>query len=92
MTKVIFTKQAAKSLKKLPQYIVSKLKVWVASVELSGIYEIRKHPGFHDEPLKGERKGERSVRLNNAYRLIYIESNEGEITILMVKEITKHEY
>ncbi|STX29298.1 Uncharacterised protein [Legionella beliardensis] len=26
--------------------------------------ETRKSPGWHDEPLKGERAGQRSIRLN----------------------------
>ena len=28
-------------------------------------------PGYHDEPLKGHRAGQRSIRLSRAYRAIY---------------------
>jgi hypothetical protein len=34
---------------------------WVDDVEERGLEEVRKIPGWHDEPLKGERKGQRSI-------------------------------
>ncbi len=89
--KVEFTDRAFKALRKLPEHIVSKLKVWVAAVELVGLEEVRKRPGFHDEPLKGERKGQRSIRLSKAYRAIYIELDD-EIRIVRILEVSKHEY
>ena len=61
-------------------------------VEESGIREVRKFKGFHDEPLKGRRRGQRSVRLNKAYRAIYVEHEEGEIELIEVLEVNKHEY
>jgi proteic killer suppression protein len=33
--------------------------------------EVMKSPGFHDEPFEGFRRGQRSARMNRAYRLIY---------------------
>jgi len=57
-----------------------------------GLEEVRKLSGYHDEPLKGERKGQRSVRLNRAYRVIYSEDKNGEIHIVNILEISKHEY
>ncbi|MGH1469309.1 MAG: hypothetical protein ACRBBP_10615 [Bdellovibrionales bacterium] len=47
-----------------------KLLSWVEAVELKGLRQIRRLSGFHDEPLKGKRKGQRSIRLNKAYRAI----------------------
>ena len=64
----------------------------MALVEESGIREVRKFKGFHDEPLKGSRRGQRSVRLNKAYRAIYVEHEEGEIELIEVLEVNKHEY
>ncbi len=55
-----------------------------------GIHEVRKFKRYHDEPLKGNRVGQRSVRLNRAYRAIYVEL-ESEIEILVI-EVNKHEY
>jgi proteic killer suppression protein len=55
-----------------------------------GIWESRKIPGYHDEPLRGDRQGQRSVRLNRAYRVFYIEA-DNKIEILVI-EVNKHEY
>lgn len=47
---------------------------------------------IHDEPLKGKRQGQRSIRLNKAYRAIYIINKEGVIHFVEVEEVNKHEY
>ncbi len=31
--------------------------IWIAAVEWEGLEEVRKAPGYHDEPLKGPRFG-----------------------------------
>jgi proteic killer suppression protein len=62
------------------------------AIELLGAREVRKRPGFHDEPLHGDRKGQRSIRLNKAYRAIYIETQNGEIELVEILEVSKHEY
>ena len=54
--------------------------------------EARKLPGFHDEPLRGERKGQRSIRLNHAYRAIYVEEANGITRLISIIEVNKHEY
>ena len=61
-------------------------------VEESGTREVRKYKGLHDEPLKGKGLGQRSVRLNRAYRAIYRESKTGDLEIVEVLEVNKHEY
>lgn len=82
----------AKSLRKLPDFVIDKLNAWVRSVQNYGIREVRKVPGYHDEPLKGQRKGQRSIRLTKAYRAIYTEHSNGELEIILVEEVNKHEY
>ena len=67
MTEILASKLFEKQLKKLPKYIKEAALVWIASVEKEGIQDIRKIKGYHDEPLKGDRSGQRSVRLNKAY-------------------------
>jgi len=57
-----------------------------------GINKARTIPGFQDEPLKGNRHGQRSIRLNKAYRAIYIENEQKEIMIISILEVNKHEY
>ncbi|WP_374080284.1 hypothetical protein [Bdellovibrio bacteriovorus] len=90
ITNVFVSKFAEKQLKKLPWNIKEALQYWVESVQLQGIRSVRRLPGYHDEPLKGDRKGQRSVRLNKSYRAIYIETLEGvEITVI---EVNKHEF
>jgi toxin HigB-1 len=86
------TKGAQKDLTKVPDYIKAKLLLWIDSVERMGISNIRTVSGYHDEPLKGERSGQRSIRLNRAYRAIYIENAQKEIVIISIIEVNKHDY
>lgn len=81
-----------KELWKIPDYIVVKLYRWVKGVEEEGILEMRKIPGFHDEPLKGSRSGTRSIRLSQSYRAIYREIETRELTLIRIEEVNKHEY
>lgn len=53
-----------KNLHKTPLPIKKKLFTWVAAVEERGLEQVEKIPGYHDEPLKGNRQGQRSIRLN----------------------------
>ena len=61
-------------------------------MELKGLHEIWRIPGYHDEPLKGDRKGQRSIRLSKNYRAIYTEEVGGTINLVTIEEINKHEY
>jgi proteic killer suppression protein len=81
-----------KQLKKLPHFVVLKLAAWARSVELKGLREIRKITGYHDEPLKGDRQGQRSIRLSKGYRAIYVERNEGHVNLVIIEEVNKHAY
>jgi proteic killer suppression protein len=89
---VVELSQVKKEIKKLPLHVKRKLLEWSKAVELEGINEVRKQKGYHDEPLKGKRKGQRSVRLSRSYRAIYTQKANGEINILLVEEVNKHEY
>ena len=53
---------------------------------------MRKRPGFHDEPLKGKRQGQRSIRLNKGFRAIYTIDTGGVIHFIEIAEVNKHEY
>lgn len=85
-------KFAEKQLKKIPKIIQETLQVWVESVELEGLPAVRRLPGYHDEPLRGDRQGERSARLNRSYRVIYIEQEGGGLVVVAVQEVNKHVY
>ena len=92
MTTVAWDRAVDRQLSRIPELIVRKFRIWVALVEESGIREVRKHKGFHDEPLKGQRQGQRSVRLNIDYRAIYIERGTGRLELIEVLEVNKHDY
>jgi len=87
---VQYDKRVGKDIDKLPIYVAEKLRFWANLVNSYGIAEARKGKSFHDEPLKGDRKGQRSVRLSKAYRAIYIE--DKKIIRITVIEVNKHEY
>ena len=89
---VEFSKFAAKQADKIPRSIKEALYLWKSSVEQFGLPEVRKSKGYHDEPLSGDRKGQRSVRLNRSYRLIYEQLDRGAVVVVGIQEINKHEY
>ena len=70
---------------------MNNLMIWVTAVEHDGLEEVRKVPGYHDEPLKGGRMGQRSIPLSRAYRAIYeIKGDTAEF--VSVEEVSKHKY
>lgn len=80
-----------KNLHKIPLSIKKKLFTWVAAVEERGVNEVRKIAGYHDEPLKGHRQGQRSIRLNKQWRAIYRVINK-KIEFVLIEEVTPHDY
>lgn len=50
---------------------------------------LRKWKGLHYEKLKGDRDGQRSIRLNDQFRMVFILDNEADpkrVTILAVED------
>ncbi len=88
----MLSRRAEKDVLRVPKHVVLKLNGWIRLVEARGLQEARKIPGFHDEPLKGQRQAERSIRLSRAYRAIYVVSSSGALVLVTVEEVTKHEY
>jgi proteic killer suppression protein len=80
----------AKQCLKLPQPIVKKYELWKNIVFRHGPEKLEEFPGFRDEKLKGEHKGQRSSRLSEQYRVIY--TVERDIVTVLVMEITPHKY
>lgn len=89
---VRITKHALKELNKSPIHIQEKFRAWLVSVNKAGLMETRKRPGWHDEPLYGDRKGQRSIRLNKQWRAIYIIREDGKIEFVEIVEVTPHDY
>ena len=90
--RVEISRFAEKQLRKIPQHIRKKLQIWVQSVEDLGLEAVRKSPGYHDEPLHGRLVGKRSIRLNDAYRAIYVIKKNGSVEFVNIEEVNKHEY
>lgn len=92
MIKVVdISRLARKQLERVPNHIVDKLDTWVQGVEIRGLEEMRKIPSYHDEPLKGSRQGQRSIRLSRSYRAIYV-VKRGQVEFVSIEEVTKHGY
>lgn len=89
-TRIEYSKKFDKQLESVPDFIRKKVRAWIFAVESQGIWEVMKSPGYHDEPLKADRRGQRSVRMNRAYRLIY-RVIEGRVHIELL-EVHKHDY
>ena len=79
-----------KIIEKLPLPVVKKYELWKDIVFRHGPEKLREFPGFHDEKLKGELKGQRSSRLNIQYRVIY--SFEKDSITVYVIDIAPHTY
>jgi proteic killer suppression protein len=89
---VFLSKKAQKDLTKIPPNIQRKFLSWAKTVAEFGLQKVRLSKGFHDEPLTGQRQGQRSIRLNRAYRAIYIIDLNGHIEFVEVIEVNKHDY
>ncbi|MDF1654140.1 MAG: hypothetical protein P1U34_03420 [Coxiellaceae bacterium] len=92
ITDVTINKGAEKQIKKLPGHIILKLAAWIEGIETDGLMYMRTIPGLNDEALKGRRKGQRSIRLNKAYRAIYIIGLKNRIHLVEIIEVNKHDY
>ncbi len=90
-TNVIISKTAKKQLNSVPKNIKLKFYVWVAFLRDVGMSEVRKSRGFHDEALRGQRQGQRSIRLSRSYRAIYVEK-DGAFELIEILEVNKHDY
>lgn len=86
------TRSADRDLKKVPKHIAFKLYAWIEAVGKDGLTEVMKIKSYHDEPLKGKRVGQRSIRLNRAYRAIYTIEKDGTIQFIEIQEVNKHDY
>jgi toxin HigB-1 len=95
-TVVELSKETEKLIKKnqIPVNILESAFVWVDKVESLGLEKVREEggKGLHDEPVKGDSNGKRSIRLNKAWRLYYTVNENGEVIIVTVERIDKHKY
>jgi plasmid maintenance system killer protein len=79
-----------KCCERAPKEVVRKYELWKDIVFRHGLEKLNEFPGFHDEKLRGQRKNQRSSRLNLQYRVIYT-VNRDTVTVFVL-EITPHKY
>lgn len=89
---VHLSKEAKRNLNKTPLHISIKLNSWVNSLRVNGINYTRQLKGFHDEPLKGPKKGRRSIRLLLKWRAEYVLTISNNIEIVLIERIHPHAY
>lgn len=89
--RVEIARRAQKQLGTVPNHIRRKLLIWVLAVEADGLEVVRRVSGYHDEALQGDRFGQRSIRLNVAWRAIY-EIRRDVVEFVSVEEVSKHDY
>ena len=65
---------------------------WIEAVEEDGLEATRRVPGFHDEPLKGKRRGQRSIRLSRQWRAIYEINADDSVQFVSIEEVKPHAY
>ena len=79
-----------KGKQKIPVAVVKqyqrKVNILISVTELNELNNFR---SLNFEALKGDRKGQYSIRLNKQYRLLFNLNRNGELEILII-EISKH--
>ena len=90
MWRVLEHRDIEKACKKLPPQVVEKYELWKNIISRHGPAKLKEFPGFHDEMLKGKRRGQRSSRLSLQYRVIY--KVDHDVVTIYVLEITPHHY
>ena len=90
--KIELTKAAKKGFEKAPIQAKAKFLAWSLAVEEQGLAKVRLQKGYHDEPLRGQLKGLRSIRLNDQWRAFYVVKADGLIELIEVTEINPHAY
>ena len=76
------TKQA---LRILPQVLHKKAQVKLARVSAaSGLEDLKTLPGNRFEALKGDRKGQYSIRINDQYRICFKWEGEQAVAVEIV--------
>ena len=90
MWQILEHRRVARRLPRTPVENLKRYEKWKDIVALSGPGGLRDIKGFRDEALRGERRGHRSSRLSNQYRVIYtIETGNA---IVKVIDLSAHDY
>jgi proteic killer suppression protein len=73
--KALFDGEDVKVFRPIAKIVRRKLDLLDAAVNLD---DLRSPPGNHLEALKGDRKGQHSIRINDQYRICFVWSDGAE--------------
>jgi len=77
--------------RKIPTEVIKQYKKRVQLlVSINRLEHLKPFKGLNFEFLKGDRKGQCSLRLNDQYRLIITPMDETKVKVILVNEISKH--
>ena len=90
MWQILGHRRVTRRLPRTPVEILKRYEKWKDIVALSGPGGLRDIKGFRDEALRGERRGHRSSRLSDQYRVIYtVETGNATVKVL---DLSAHDY
>jgi len=76
---------------KFPSEVVEKFfSVMEIATSVDNTAQLRQFRSLNYEKLKGDRKGQHSLRLNDQFRLIVAESHDEDGQLLVIVEITDY--
>lgn len=76
---------------RVPKEVIKQYKKRIQLlISISRLDQLRPFRGLNFEFLKGDRKGQCSLRLNDQFRLIITPMDEETVQVIMVNEISKH--
>ena len=77
--------------RKFPSQVVDKFfSVMEIVTSVDNAAQLRQFRGLNYEQLKGKRKGQHSMRLNDQFRLVVNESKDQDGQLLLIVEITDY--
>ncbi len=80
-----------KGKRKFPIEVIKQYKKRIQLlIAIQKLEELRPFRGLNFEFLKGDRKGQCSLRLNDQYKLLITSVDENKVQVLLVNEISKH--
>lgn len=76
---------------KYPHEVLKQYKKKVQLlIAIQKLEDLKQFKSLNFEYLKGDRKGQCSIRLNVQFRLILVPVSEDKLQVIIVQEISKH--
>ncbi|MBS1269770.1 MAG: hypothetical protein MAG794_00721 [Gammaproteobacteria bacterium] len=90
MWQVLEHRRVVRRIPKLPTEVLKRYQKWKDIVSISGPSGLRMIKGFRDEALRGKWNGNRSSRLGDQYRVIYLVEEQN--VVVRVVDLSAHDY